>query len=97
VGYYMVCLRSIAGLSARDLIPVSTLGTTFGVAALAALPLLGIRELAMPPSVRLVVGALAFAILAPLALRATRRISDDDLVRLRGVVTLRYGRAPHRA
>ena len=90
--YYILRLRSIAGLSARDLIPASTLASTLTVAAIAALPLFVIRDLPTSSLARLVAGAVVFGIAAPLALRVTRRISDDDVARLRGVFPLRYGR-----
>jgi O-antigen/teichoic acid export membrane protein len=96
-GYYIVRLRSIAGLTARDLLPLSNLASTLAVAGVAALPLLAVREIAAPSSIRVLIAALVFGVVAPLALRATRRISDDDLQRLRAVVGVRYGRAPRRA
>ena len=96
VAYYLVRLRSIAGLDVRDLVPVPALIGTLAVSLLAAAPLLAIRELPVAPSVRLVVAAIIFGVIAPSGLRATRRISDDDWARLRGAIA-RLRRATHGA
>ena len=84
--YYVVRLRSIAGLGVRDLIPLRALSGTLAVSILAAAPLLAIRDLPGPASVRVLAAAVVFGLIAPLGLRVTRRISDDDWTRIRGVI-----------
>jgi O-antigen/teichoic acid export membrane protein len=86
VGYYLAWLHWKVPLSVRGLVPFGALVSTLLVAGIAAIPLLAIRELALPASVRLAVAGLVFVVLAPVALRATRRISDDDWRRLIGAV-----------
>ena len=92
VAYYLVRLRSIARLNARDLVPVPALLGTLAVSLLAAAPLLAVCGLRSAPSVRLVGAGVVFGVIAPLGLRATRRISDDDWDRLHGATArLRAG------
>jgi O-antigen/teichoic acid export membrane protein len=90
--YYVIRIRSLAGVTVRDLIPVRNLAGTVGVSILAAAPLLAIRDLAAPSSIRLLVAAITFSVVAPVALRRTKQISDDDWKRLRRVI----GRWPRR-
>lgn len=87
-GYYIVRLRAIAGLEARELIPIRTLAGTLAVSLAAAAPLLAIRDLAAPSSIRLLVAGLVFGAIAPLGLRATGRITHDDWARLRAAIAL---------
>ena len=84
--YYLVRVRSIAALDVRDLVPVRALIGTLAVSFLAAAPLLAVRELPVAAGIRVVVATIIFGVIAPLGLRATRRISDDDWVRLRGAI-----------
>ena len=94
--YYLVRVRSIAALHVHELVPVRALTGTLAVSFLAAAPLFAIRELPVAAGVRLVVAAIIFGVIAPLGLRATHRISDDDWARLRGAIA-RLRRATHGA
>ena len=97
VTYYLVRLRSIAGFEVRNLVPVRALTSTLAVSILAAAPLLVIREIPMASSIRLVAATVLFAAIAPSALRATHRISDDDWDRLRATFSRLQRRAAHQA
>ncbi len=94
--YYLVRVRSIAALHVHELVPVRALTGTLAVSFLAAAPLFAIRELPVAAGIRLVVAAIIFGVIAPLGLRATHRISDDDWARLRGAIA-RLRRATHGA
>ena len=92
--YYVVRLRSIAGLTVRDLIPIRALAGTLAVSLLAAAPLLAVREVPVPVLVRVLAAAALYGLVAPLGLRAARRITDDDWMRLRDAIAvhLRHAR-----
>jgi O-antigen/teichoic acid export membrane protein len=92
--YYVIRIRSLAGVTVRDLIPIRSLAGTLGVSFLAAAPLLAIRDLTAPSSIRLFVAAIVFGVVAPVGLRLTRQVSDDDWERLRRV-TGRWSRRAH--
>jgi hypothetical protein len=71
----------------RQVVPFGALVRTLAASALATAPLFAIREAAAGSGLRLAVAALVFGLLAPLCLRASRSISDDDWRRLRGAWT----------
>jgi O-antigen/teichoic acid export membrane protein len=91
--YFVVRIRSIAGLNVRELIPVRALAGTMAVSILAAAPLLIIRDLPAPASVRVLIATVVFSVVAPAGLRATRSITDDDWQRVRDVIALRPWRS----
>jgi O-antigen/teichoic acid export membrane protein len=93
--YYLVRLRSIAGLAGRDLVPVRALTHTLAVSMLAAAPLLAIHEIPLPTSIRLVAAAGTFGVIAASGLRVTRTISDSDWDRLREAVARLRRRTAH--
>jgi len=87
--YYLVRIRSIVGVGFRDLVPVRALSGTLVVSILAAAPLLAIGTVATHAGIRLAMATVVFGIVAPLALRAARLISDDDVNRLRRAIRRR--------
>jgi O-antigen/teichoic acid export membrane protein len=89
VAFYLVRLRSLLHLSIAALFPWRILASTLLVSAIAGLPIVALAGLETPPVVRAAVGATAYAALSVLALRLTRRITDDDWSRLLRALRLR--------
>ena len=83
IAYYLAWLHSSARISIRALVPIRSIAATLGVSMLAAAPLLAIREIPIALGVRVAVAALVFGVVALIALRLTRLVSDDDWRRLR--------------
>jgi O-antigen/teichoic acid export membrane protein len=84
--YYLLRMRSIAGLGVRELLPLRSLGATMLLGAAPALPLLGLLALHLPSVLRLAIGLPAFTLLAVSTLRITRQINEDDWTRMRSMV-----------
>jgi O-antigen/teichoic acid export membrane protein len=92
VGYYLLRLRGLLELPVSALFPWRVVASTLAVSALAAVPVLPLMALDVPPVVRLVLVSGSYLGLAVLALRVSRRITDDDWNRLLSVLRSRFGR-----
>jgi len=88
--FYLVRLRSIAGLRVRDILPIRTLLGTLAVSVTAALPLIALHQIAMPLTVRLAVAVVVYALAAGLGLRLSGRMTNDDCRRIRALLPGRF-------
>ena len=84
VAYYLVRLRGLLALPISVLFPWATVAKTLAVAGLSAVPVLPLLAVDMPHALRLVLVGAAYTVSAVVALRLTRRITDEDWARLRG-------------
>jgi O-antigen/teichoic acid export membrane protein len=86
VGYFLLRIKKIIDIPLRDLVPWRVVLLDFALAALAAVPAVGILALPVAPAVRLVLSGIVYLVVCVWLLRRTRQIDDLDWQRLVGIL-----------
>lgn len=87
IAYFLQRIRAVFHLPIRQLGPWTAIALNLVGSAVAGIPLLAFALLPGPAVLRLGVSALGFLISYLFVMRATKRITDDDWLRLRGAVS----------
>ena len=94
IAYFLVRIRAVFHLPIRQLGPWTCITLNLILSGVAGAPLLAITLLPGPAVLRLGVSALAFFVSYLFVMRAAKRITDDDWLRLRGALGRLRPRVP---
>jgi len=86
IAYFLVRIRAVFHLPIRQLGPWTSITLNLLLSGVAGVPLFAIALLPGPAVLRLGVSALAFFVSYLFVMRAAKRITDDDWLRLRGAL-----------